>query len=420
MVRWTAILVGLLTLVIGGRSGLAQQELAGVSPSDLSLEVVLEAPASEPIEQEMMLLSVRGAYDARLNITLDVLAQPELGYFSWTQLGRDRWGRGLLDGRQVRTFERRLAIFPQRSGTLAIGSFTHRLTLASGDGGRIQHEVRSTPVSVTVQAKLAVSGSWLPARDVRVTDEWDRAPDRLVPGDLAQRTVTLEAVGVAPQFLPPAPDMKGTGLIVFKDPEERSTRITPDGPISRVRWRWTIRPASSASAELQPVTMPWFDIETRQVRELQIPAQNVGFAPQAAQPSIGSASWPRKRIDHGAAAGWSIGLVCGLSILMSGRQFKPIPELLDQLSWRGPRPAFREFRRATRREDLRAARHAAARWVEHLKEDGRTPNYPVMAILRDLDRHLFARGGEADRRTPEDLAKKLLEAMRQQDRASAT
>lgn len=408
MVKWTAVLFGLLALVIGGAPSHAQEEAAALSPSGVRLEVVIEAPAGEPIEQEMILLSIRGAYDARLNIALDALGQPELRNFGWTQLGRDRWGRGMIDGRQVRTFERRLAVFPHKRGILGFESFTHRLTLASGDGGRVLHEVRSAPVAITVQPKLPATGWWLPARNVRITDEWDRAPDRLVPGELAQRTVTLEAVGVAPQFLPPPPDMKGSGLIVFTDPEERSTRITPDGPVSRVRWRWTVRPASSASAELRPVTISWFDTGARQLRELRLPAQKVGFATQTAQTAIESAPRSGELVGHAAPLGWTVGLVGGLVLLLSGRRFKPGSESRRHLSWVWPQPASRAFRRAMRRGDLMAVRRAATQWVRQLEQTGRTPDRWLVALLQDLDQHLFARGGDVGRRPSQDIARDLL------------
>jgi hypothetical protein len=380
----TALLV-LYALLLGSPPGLAQEVL----PSDAGVEVVVEVPTGEPVEQEMLLLSVRGTYDAKLNVALSELAQPDLSRFGWMQLGRDRWGRAVIDGRQVRTFERRLAVFPQRPGRLEVGSFTHRLTLASGDGRRVPHEVRSAPISVTTRAKPAGPGWWLPAREVRITDAWDRAPDRLIPGDMARRTVTLEAVGVAPQFLPPAPELKGAGLIIFTDPEERTTEITPDGPVSRVTWRWTVRPKSSTSTELSAVTIPWFDTNVRRAREVVLAPQSIGFAAeiptQAAQASrIGFLA------GHATAVGVALGLVCGLGLLLPGRRMKSWRELGKALNRVSPSPEVWDLKRAVRRGQALAARRAAYRLIARDRTNGRPGNPRSAALLRGLDKQLFA------------------------------
>jgi hypothetical protein len=317
----------------------------------------------------------------------------------------------VIDGRQVRTFERRLAVFPQRPGRLEVGSFTHRLTLASGDGRRVPHEVRSAPISVTVHAKPAGPGWWLPAREVRVTDVWDRAPDRLIPGDLARRTVTLEAVGVAPQFLPPLPELKGAELIIFTDPEERTSQITPDGPISRVTWRWTVRPKSSTSAELPAVTISWFDTNARQVREVVLAPQSIGFAPE-----IPSEAAQASRIgfiaEHATIIGVAFGLACGLGPLLPGRRMRTWRELRQVLNRVLPVPEVRDLRRAVRRDQALAAREAAHCLFARDKRNQQLASQRSADLLRGLDEQLFAPSRALDERGLRAFARAFLRERR--------
>jgi hypothetical protein len=411
MVKWFALVLCLLAPICTRTTTAAQEGSSVDQPHLTRLWVVVETPANEePVEQEMVLLSVRGAYDMRINIALDTLVQPDLKHFAWAQLGRDRWGQGVTDGYQVRTFERRLAVFPQRPGSLQISSFTHRLTLASSDGSRRQHEVRSAPVAVSVQAKPSATHWWLPAQGIKITDEWDRPPDQLVPGDLAKRTVSLEAIGVMPQALPPSPDMKGSGVIVFTDPEERSSRVTPNGPISRVTWRWTLRPVSSSAGELRPVTIPWFDTSTRQMRELTLARQTIGLAQETALPKNDRRPGANTVVSHTASAGVLAGLLCGLALFMPGLRLRPAAELRDQLGRLVPSPRLKKIKRAARNGDIMAARNATAQWLLELSRRGCVADPTLLTALADLDRHLFAPGHITDARRLRKLAQALVSA----------
>ena len=98
-----------------------------VLPSELELSVSIDDADAMPVVREMVLITIRGVF--RRHITREMLIQPDLEGFSWAQLGPDHWTDERIDGQQVKVFERRMAIYPDRTGTLTIGAFTHRLTL---------------------------------------------------------------------------------------------------------------------------------------------------------------------------------------------------------------------------------------------------------------------------------------------------
>jgi hypothetical protein len=115
--------------------------------------------------------------------------------------------------------------------------------------------------------------------------------------------------------------MRVPNLITFSDPGERTTILTPQGPISRVVWRWTFKPATSLPADLETVIIPWFDTTTRENREVILGPRRVALAG-----GTGSRQKPGSsllRFAHYAMlAGLALGLLAGLTLVMPGLKLK--------------------------------------------------------------------------------------------------
>ncbi len=289
-----------------------------IEPGDLTLTVTPDLPGgAHPYAREMVLLRLRGVY--RTQILLEEMRQPALVNFSWTQLGRDHWGRTRLpDGQMALEFERTIAVFPQHTGTFTIDPFIHRLTINDG-GERKQIDVRSEPVPFPVAAWTGAGGGpdapepwWLPARDVSITDSWDPDPETLNKGDTARRIVTLEAQGMLAEGLPPRPVMRTRGIITFAGPVKRETLITPSGPVARATYQWDIKKGVSEVIPLDAIKIPWFDTLTRTQREAEIPARQIGGGLADREEDLkpaAPASWPALAAAALAAFGLGLALI---------------------------------------------------------------------------------------------------------------
>lgn len=255
-----------------------------VSPDELSLEVTITAAPEKPYLGEMVLITIRGAY--RRHITLEKLEQPDLDGFNWTQLGPDSWSDQRIDGKQVKILERRMALFPKRSGTLTIGSFTHHLTLTDEGDDWFEHKITSVPVSLNVSALPASAQGqwWFPVKSLKISDQWSNAPDQLKPGDGVLRVIHIEAKGATPEMIPPMPELNSPSAMVFAHPEKRLVELSPDGPVTHAFWRWTLRPTNENSAILEPIHVPYFDTTVRQLLTADIVAQRVAYSRQTVLP----------------------------------------------------------------------------------------------------------------------------------------
>ncbi len=347
-----------------------------------TLETVVELPSEMPYEQEMLLLRIRGVNHAP--ITLQSLEQPNLRNFAWMQLGRDRWFEDMLNGRKVLRFERAMAIFPQRAGRLKIDPFVHRQTILNTKGQREEIRVVSAPVTVEVRAKPEKSGWWLPARSLKVTDSWDKPPDRLGFGEVARRTVTLEAEGIGPELFPPIPSLRSPGVVAFFDPEERSTILTPNGPASKVTWRWSVKGATSTPATVREVRIPWFDTTTRTMREVVLEPREVKLASLATETRGPSGIWTASLPAIGLA-----GFAMGLALTMRRRRLRSLRELASSLRRLLPDRLALALRQAARSGDVRLTWLAAHRLIR--RRSGDRTSREAFAPLQALDEAVFGR-----------------------------
>jgi hypothetical protein len=350
-------------------------------------EVILELPPGGPIEGEMVLLKFRAVVHGLA--ALDDLRQPALNDLDWKQLGRDQTSETQFKGFPARGFERTIAIFPQRNGTITIDAFVYHLTMIDRDGSRVEIDLTSAPVNLDVRPlpALAKEARWLPAKSVSVSDTWDKKPTRLAFGETVRRTVTIEAEGIGAEHLPPPPLMRAPGVISFAGPVERSTRLTPTGPVARAVYRWDIRPISRNAATLPAFPIRWFDTINRQVRETVIPEQKISLAaafggaePREDVRSISTSPWHLASVGFGS-------LIWGLAALYlfytRGRGSRPLKSL---------GPVLLPLRVAARADNARDFRGALSALMQ---ADPRaaficTQDAGIKSRIAALDSHLFA------------------------------
>ncbi|MGK7755762.1 MULTISPECIES: hypothetical protein [unclassified Roseovarius] len=362
-----------------------------VHPGELALEVSVEERQATPFTREMVLLTIRGTY--RRYITREMLVQPELEGFNWSQLGPDTWREERMDGRKVKVFIRRMAVYPERPGTLTIGAFRHRLTLTDEGDDWFEHEVASEPLTIEVAAAPEGSGWWFPVRRLEVSDTWSNAPDQLVPGEGVLRVIRVEALGATPEMIPPMPELNSPSGMIFAHPEKRLIQLTPEGPKTIAFWRWTVRPGNDVSAVVEPLSFDYFDTTTRETRTVEIDAQRVAYGARlprsGADAQAATGPEPAEAVlPGGPALGAALAVfVAALMLGLRGRSWSGLPRVSDWV------PALHPKRRALRRA-ARAGRVGEMRQaLVALSQAGRGAE-TYRARLAELDRAIFAGTGE--------------------------
>lgn len=379
---------------------LALAQSKTVLPSELTLEVVVEATDHTPIAREMVLITIKGVY--RRHITRETVIQPDFEGFSWTQLGDDTWRDERLNGEKVKTFSRRMAIFPDRAGDLTIGAFSHKLTLTDEQDEWFEHQVTSAPVVINVAPAPSDREWWFPVKSLKISDQWSNAPDQLVPGEGVLRVVRIEALGVTPEMIPPMPELNSPSAMIFPHPEKRFVELSPQGPLSYAFWRWTIRPSNDTSAIVEPLSFDYFDTANRVDRAVTISAQRIAYG--AAVPEQSSDDAIPDRPVQAQMPGWQLavlaGVICIAGVFYALRGWQ-ITGLQAVQRFRVLDPLARQMRRAAQAGDLTDMRRAAA---SILLRDG--ASIARQKLLTQFDQSVFGR--DQTRPPLRDFTKKFL------------
>lgn len=346
-----------------------------LAEGNLSLTITAELGKNQPVVGEMINVTIRAKYDRK--IANEKLEIDPSGAFDWIQTRPDDWREERIDGLPWIVMERHLAVWPKRAGMLYFGPARHRLTIIDKQSQRQDVVVEARPLALSVGEYPAQKGWHFASSAVELTDELSTNAARLADGEQVTRTVTLRALGVLPEHLPPRPVVSENWLITFAEPVQRDLILTEDGPVAEAVWRWQFRPHTGEPGMLEPVEIPYFNTQTHQLARVQIPQLFIGYA------SFYTGQTPRGQIE-GRQVLWLllvgfVGVVFGLGLAIT----RYAPDL-TRTKWNELRgrysPVLRlRYWQAKRRGDLLTMRRLGG-------VIGQSP-----ARLSELERRIYGR-----------------------------
>ena len=288
------------------------------------------------------------------------------------------------------------------------------------------------PVRVTVPAAAAGLDPFVAAHRLSLLERIERPQGALGVGDALRRTIVLET-DAANAGLPSAIWVQGPGLRLYLDPP-RSREIRSDAasrPLLRYERSATWVFEQPGSHELPAVRIAWWDLETRTLRQAELPAVrlDVGlqhsapvFALPVAMESLTPDGHPLWALLRRVAPVLALALPCWL--LWHWRH--SVRRLLARVPVRvqaAPAAEWWLFRRAIhacRRDDGPGARGALQRWLDDCAAPApglndwllaRAPSPALATALAELDAALYG-ADAAPRWHGSTLARQLIRARR--------
>jgi hypothetical protein len=348
-----------------------------------------------------------------------------------------------IDGRQWLVHEIRYAVFPEQSGTLEIPAQTFTARVPGGRrslfdmaaAGRLMRR-QSEPLSIDV---LPVpdeypDGTWLPARQVTITEQWSTPPDELRAGESATRTLRIQGEGVQGAQLPPVLFSPVDGLKLYPDQPQISDQEISTGLMGTRVDSAAVVPMQEGNWELPEIRIPWWDTHAQQLRYATVPARTLSVAPAdpatvatAAAPVADPGAVPEAPAAPPAAGSnlaWqllalfsSLGWLATLGWLAWQRRGAPQANSPATAHSTSARRALASLRAACDDNDARAARRAVIDWANAVLRQGKAHDergeYPqnsfsslqqvadrfgddeLTAALRELESTLYGADGGA-------------------------
>lgn len=264
---------------------------------ELFLETVLNKDSV--YVQEQVLFTIRLYYTIS-GIRNPVFTEIEPDSAVVQLLGQPHQYEQLIDGVRYGIYEKNYAIFPQRSGEIAIPDIVFRGELTDGSSSLLFRNPNTQPITafaegynITVHERPAAfpaDSTWLPATQVTVSEQWDRDITQLEPGDSVRRTISVTALGLDGAALPPLESAEIERMNVYPDPP-RIDRMIYDGHVmgSRVETS-TLVATEEGSVVIPEITLPWWDVDNDSLQTAVIPASFIRVNPVGGIPAQPDAS----------------------------------------------------------------------------------------------------------------------------------
>jgi BatD DUF11 like domain len=244
------------------------------------------------------------------------------------QLGADKHGTAIRDGRSYNVLERNYAIAPEKSGTLRIPpvSFSGSQVLPSSEQAQAQVQgedadpgdelfarmlrqsqltddplfksfAAGTPFGeatqpIAVQGKeivldvrprpAAAHADWLPADSITLHDSWQDTPPQLKAGEPATRTITVEAKGLSASQMPPLSLGQPANARLYPEVADNQSRTDGKTIFGISTQKVTYIPNAQGTLDVPAVAMDWWDVGNDKPRSATLPARVFSVAPGVA------------------------------------------------------------------------------------------------------------------------------------------
>jgi len=192
------------------------------------------------------------------------------------------------NGIRYDVFERRYAIFPQKSGTLKIHPMTFEGRINSvqartflerfRSSGQIKR-LRSKPLEAIVNAAPPSINlqDWLPANQVQLLDEWSDDIQKIKTGEPITRTITIIADGLTGLQLPDLSIEEVNNIKQYSDkPVIENRKSTGSKGLTGIKQiKIAMIPARAGKYTLPEIKLSWWNTVSNKKETATIPAKTI-------------------------------------------------------------------------------------------------------------------------------------------------
>ncbi len=247
---------------------------------DTSAFVKAVISTTSPYVQSQVLYTFKIFYQSQLeNPRIDM---PQVKDATLVQLDDGNQSQTTINGKIFFVIEKNFAYFPQKPGKISIPP-AHFQALAYDLDSSIMNGPFYLPATKTLSLAtqaftLNVQNipdqfqgvTWLPAKDISLTDRWSVNQNQWEAGNPVTRTITVEAQGLRADQIPDLTIDKISGVIIYVDPPKRSNSVQNNTLIGTLEQRVTYIPNSSLAFTIPALKLNWWNSQTNKAAVAQL------------------------------------------------------------------------------------------------------------------------------------------------------
>lgn len=248
-----------------------------------------------------------------------------------------------VNGRTYRVYEWVYSIFPQTSGkwTIPAQTFEGRL-LNQGQVRLVSEQTEALTLNVRpIPDEYPQDALWLPARNLKLTEEWTDLTEPLQVGDTVARQLSVQAYGLKASQLPNLYWRSDGGYRLYSDPVVQNEH-QQNLRISSIKSQdFMAMMQTEGQFSVPEISIPWWNTETDQLEVAVLPAREwvIEANPDlisSVNPDLDNLPQELQPSESNSAASWMITLLTlallmiSLSHLHTYRQLQKLRQLHAQ------------------------------------------------------------------------------------------
>ena len=352
-------------------------EVGQVKEQAKDILLFTEVTVQEPYVNQQVIYTVKLYNSGRL---LDANYQPpQVDDALFVPFGNGQRYQVNKNGRLYTVEEQQFALFPQKSGTLTINppSFTGLIY----DFQPRREKVKAKPTVLQVKPiPSQYQGKWLPAKQVTLSESYDKSTATLSEGATLVRTVALEAVAVPAQLLPKLDFGSSPEFSLYPENPSDNNVFKQQDLVGTKTIKVTYLLNKAGTVTIPPLSVPWFNVLTGKEELSSLPGFTINVIPttseakkQETPPPVSTTTKPQgmrqgsvpKQVtpvkappNHLAwwlAGGFALAWLVTIALWVWQKNKKDSPRLQKNV-------LLKQLREACSVNDPKAAKNALIRW----------------------------------------------------------
>lgn len=194
-------------------------------------------------------------------------------------LGKEQQYQTEVNGQTYTVSEQKYVLFPQKSGTVDI--IPAELTAMIYQQFPERITARADPISVKVKPlpQDHSDAYSLPAKDLKVTEDYIDLPSPVKQGAAFTREIRLQARGIPAQLIP-ALSLKSTdGLTVYPEKISESNEVFQSDIVGIIKYKVSYLVNHSGSVQIPALTINWYNTLLKKQETAILPARSLNVLP---------------------------------------------------------------------------------------------------------------------------------------------
>jgi len=258
---------------------------SSIENSGEQMYLKVTASPQNPRVQEQTLITVQFIYNKSL--ARGRLSEPKIQQGNIYPIGRDRHFQKAIDGETFNIIERKLALFAESPGILVYPAveFLGKIepnNLADDTAFKRQFKRESLPLVLDIQSRaISYSGKyWLPAADIKVSQQWHGIDGELTTGDSVGRSLTIQAQGLPASALPEDLfNLSNANLIVYTEKAQIENSVTNDRLTGLLTQSHAIVITGQGEIWIPEISFSWWDTDDSSEKKVTLPGKTITVLP---------------------------------------------------------------------------------------------------------------------------------------------